>query len=86
MDVPTQLKIARLLGLLGSDFEGEIINAARAIRTLLESKGLTFADLKQTVEKPTLPAVREPDRSRERRRRDWDEEDDDDDHGRWRRC
>jgi hypothetical protein len=72
MDGPTQLKIARLIGLLGSDYEGEIINAARAIRQLLESKGLTFADLKQTVEKPALPAVPEP----RERRRDWDEEED----------
>jgi hypothetical protein len=82
VDSQTQIKLARLLGLLGSDFDGEIINAARAIRQLLESKGLTFADLKQTVEKPTLPAVRE---ERHDRRHDWETEREEERHQRERR-
>jgi hypothetical protein len=56
MDAHTQSKLARLLGMLGSDYEGEILNAVSAIKQLLEAKGLTFGDVVATVSKP--PALR----------------------------
>jgi hypothetical protein len=39
-------KIVQLMGLLGSDYDQEVISAARAIRKTLNANGLTFGDLK----------------------------------------
>jgi hypothetical protein len=51
MDPQLQTKLARLLGLLGGDHDGEKLAAVSAIKRLLTSRGLTFADLVNTVGK-----------------------------------
>jgi hypothetical protein len=38
-------RIAKFAGLLGSDGDGEVVNAARMIRRELKAQGLTMADL-----------------------------------------
>jgi hypothetical protein len=58
VDHQTQFRLARLLGMLGSDHDGEVVAAARAIKRLLESKGLSFADLVEQVAEPSLLPAR----------------------------
>jgi hypothetical protein len=38
-------RLAKLLGMLGSDRDGEVINAARAANKLVRSSGLTWFDV-----------------------------------------
>lgn len=45
MDSRTRFLLGKMVGLLGSDHDGEVIAAARKIRSLLESKKLSFGDL-----------------------------------------
>ena len=47
-------RLARLLGLLGSDFDGEVANAGRLADKLVRSAGLTWPD----VIAPALPPPR----------------------------
>lgn len=44
-------RLARLLGMLGSEFDGEVTNAARLANKLVRSAGLTWPD----VIAPSLP-------------------------------
>ena len=48
LDIPASERLAKLIRLLSSDREGEVVNAARAIRRTLKDKGLdihTLADM-----------------------------------------
>jgi len=45
MDNRTKYLLGKMVGLLGSDYDGEVVAAARQIKRLLESKGLSFGDL-----------------------------------------
>jgi hypothetical protein len=47
---PVAKKIARLLRLFGSDFEGEAINALMAMRRLVASEGSSFNDIATLIE------------------------------------
>lgn len=49
MDTRTRFLLGKMVGLLGSDHDGEVVAAARQIRRLLESKGLSFGDLVSLV-------------------------------------
>jgi hypothetical protein len=64
MDKSTRYKLAKMLGVLGSDRDGEVLAAARAIRVLLQGKGLSFADLVEAFreEDSGVPARVEPER------------------------
>jgi hypothetical protein len=55
---PSRERLARICGLLGSDYEGERANAALAATRLLQRHGLTWGDLfspKQPDEPPLTP-------------------------------
>lgn len=43
-------KVARLVGLLASDHDGEVIGAARALRRVLDGAGLDLCDLAAVIE------------------------------------
>lgn len=45
MDQKFKYRLAKMIGLLGSDQDGEVLAAARATRRLLESERLGFGDL-----------------------------------------
>ena len=47
MDEQIKFKIGKMLGMLGSEYDGEIVAAARQIGRLLASQKMTFADLVQ---------------------------------------
>lgn len=49
MKKQTQLMLGKMLGMLGSAQDGEVLAAARAVKRLLESEGLTFGDLVDLV-------------------------------------
>jgi hypothetical protein len=49
MKKQTQLMLGKMVGMLGSEQDGEVLAAARAIRRLLQSEGLTFGDLVSLV-------------------------------------
>jgi hypothetical protein len=52
MDSKTRFLLGKMVGLLRSDHDGEVVAAARQIRRLLESKRLTFGDLVALVGGP----------------------------------
>jgi hypothetical protein len=45
MKKQTQIMLGKMVGMLGSDHDGEILAAVRSIRRLLESEKMTFGDL-----------------------------------------
>lgn len=45
MKKQTQVMLGKMVGMLGSDQDGEVLAAVRAIRRLLESEKMTFGDL-----------------------------------------
>lgn len=45
----TRLTIAKMIGLLGSDQDGEVLAATRQIKKLMNAEGLTFGDLKNWI-------------------------------------
>lgn len=45
----TRLTVAKMIGLLGSDHDGEVLGAARQIKKLLDAQKLTFGDLKNWI-------------------------------------
>jgi hypothetical protein len=45
MDIPEKAKLEKLLGMLGSSFDGERANAARLISAMAEKKGQTVVEL-----------------------------------------
>jgi hypothetical protein len=47
---PTAKKIARLLRLFGSNFEGEAVSALMAMKRLVASEGLSFNDIATVIE------------------------------------
>lgn len=49
MDDKTKLKIGKMIGLLGSDHDGEVLAAARAIGNILASQKMTFGDLVRLI-------------------------------------
>src|SRR5687767_12283048 len=55
-------KLTKLLGMLGSDHDGEVAAAGRAANRLLKAHGLTWSDvITPAPQSATLPAVwREP--------------------------
>jgi hypothetical protein len=57
MDDRTRFLLGKMVGLLGSDHDGEVLAAARQIRRLLESKGLSFGDLVALVEGKAKPVA-----------------------------
>lgn len=61
MDQRTRFLLGKMVGLLGSDHDGEVVAAARQIKRVLESKGLSFGDLVNLIEgsKSGSVAVRE---------------------------
>jgi hypothetical protein len=50
LNEPAARKIARLLRLFGSDFEGEAQNAFAAMRRLIVNEGLSFNDIATVIE------------------------------------
>jgi hypothetical protein len=52
MDAAVSAKIAKLLPMLGSSHDGEVVAAARAIERTLKSAGLTFHDLAASKQAP----------------------------------
>ena len=50
-------RLAKLLGMLGSDHDGEVLNAARMADRVLRETGLTWADV---IARPQVLAWREP--------------------------
>lgn len=48
---PFESRIADLVRMLGSDFEGEIVATQRALKRLLASRDVTFTDLGDAIEK-----------------------------------
>jgi hypothetical protein len=42
-------RLTRLLGMFGSDFDGEVLNAARAAQKLVKSKGETWETVLRTA-------------------------------------
>jgi hypothetical protein len=56
---PLAPKLAKLLPMLGSTFDGEVVNTARAIETALRSCRLDWHDLAQAICAP-LPAAVHP--------------------------
>jgi hypothetical protein len=70
LNIDTKLRLARLLGMLGSDHDGEALNAARMADRLVREAGVTWFDV-------TAPAicgrasVSQPDDSIDIIRRDW---------------
>lgn len=67
MPVPPDLaaKLAKVLGMLGSDFDGEIAAAGRRANAMVKSAGLTWDE----VIAPPVPALQEPYRAPRRWRR-----------------
>jgi hypothetical protein len=57
MDNSTRFRLGKMLGLLGSDSDGEVLAAARAIKRLLETQGLTFGDLVNLVHAPVASSA-----------------------------
>ena len=51
-------KLAMCLRLLGSDQDGEVVAAVRALKRMLRSSGEDFHDLAARVEKPALNDAR----------------------------
>ncbi|WP_158268089.1 hypothetical protein [Bradyrhizobium sp. MOS002] len=45
MDIPENARLEKLLGMLGSSFDGERANAARVISAMAEKHGLTIVEL-----------------------------------------
>jgi hypothetical protein len=45
VDQATAARLVKLLGMMGSDHDGEVINAAKAAHRLLQSRGLTWSDV-----------------------------------------
>jgi hypothetical protein len=45
MDEPTRERLAKLLGMLGSSHDGEVLNAARAAEQLRRKANLTWDDI-----------------------------------------
>jgi hypothetical protein len=45
LDIPEKARLEKLLGMLGSSFDGERANAARLISALAERQGLTVVEL-----------------------------------------
>ncbi len=61
-DIALAAKIAKLVPLLGSNHDGEVVAAARSIVRVLDAKGLTLHDLAGNIEVGTLsvPAYSPP--------------------------
>lgn len=53
LSAPARQRLARLLGMLGSAHDGEVLNAARLADRLVRDHGTTWHDV---VRPPTLPA------------------------------
>lgn len=49
MEKETRIAVGKLVGMLGSEHDGEVINAARAIRNRLLRDGQSFGDLVAVV-------------------------------------
>jgi hypothetical protein len=45
LSAATRLRLARLLGMMGSEFDGEVLNAARMADRLLRENGCTWQDV-----------------------------------------
>jgi hypothetical protein len=52
LNVDTRLRLAKLLGMMGSDHDGEALNAARMADRLVHESGVTWFDVVAT---PMLP-------------------------------
>jgi len=52
-------RLAKLIPMLGTDRDGEIIGTVHAIRRTLESAGCDLHDLAEVVERAALPVVAE---------------------------
>jgi hypothetical protein len=59
-DAETADRLAKLLGMLGSSHDGEVINAGRAADQLVRSSGLTWFDIIATPKQLRAPTP-EPD-------------------------
>lgn len=53
-------RLARLLAMFSSDYDGEVVNAARAAERLVKSAGVTWHDVLATTFAPGPPPYREP--------------------------
>jgi hypothetical protein len=47
---PVARRIAKLFRMLGSDFDGEVLNAARRMKQQLTGEGLSFNDIAVVIE------------------------------------
>ena len=69
MDSKVREKVIAMIGLLGSENDGELVAAARAIQRLLAANGQTFGDLKAALaparEGRVIVVEREPTRHRQ---------------------
>jgi hypothetical protein len=54
-------KVGKLIRLLASDQDGEVVASARALHRTLRNAGLDFNDLGQMIEAPTRPYQRTAD-------------------------
>lgn len=52
IDQKTRVMLGKLLGMLGSDHDGEIISAAKMMRKVLSDRGLSFPDVVQLIVEP----------------------------------
>src|SRR6516162_9527138 len=50
LNEPIAKRVAKLFRLLASDFDGEVLNAARRMREQLTAEGLSFNDLATVIE------------------------------------
>lgn len=54
MQQSDRARLAKLLGMLGSNFDGEVLNAARAANNLVRNSGATWESV---IAPPTTPPV-----------------------------
>jgi DNA-binding transcriptional ArsR family regulator len=55
--IPIAATVAKLIRLLGSDRDGEVVASAHALRRVLAGAGLTLHDLAQAIERPPMPSI-----------------------------
>jgi hypothetical protein len=70
LNIDTRLRLARLLGMIGSDHDGEALNAARMADRLVREKGLTWDDVIAPVVCGPAP-IPQPGDAIDIIRRDW---------------
>lgn len=61
-------RLVKLLGMLSSSYDGEVVNAGRLANSMLKAAGTTWNDV---IASPRLPAPARPERECRRPDREW---------------